>query len=393
VTDRRIESTGRLKAGPNLRARSAALGASALFAALALLVMAGCMREPGRKAEAAAPPPSQPSAVPGDAHFVGSAACRSCHPAEFRMHGASRHSVTLHSARRADLGRLMPPLGRVPGTDIVLSEQQGAIEMTLAGQPSDVLPIDLVFGSGKTGVTLVAFIGMEALELHKSYFPALRQWYLTPGHEKQKATDVGMMHKRDAARECVLCHAVTVREGSAKPEPQYFGVGCESCHGAGGAHVAAMRAGSRSNLSLERLGRLDATRLNDLCGRCHRGSQSLNLQTNQAKMSNRFQAYGLMKSRCFVDGGRSLSCITCHNPHTDAGTNPRPYEAVCLSCHSAAKRSAAVGGAVAGRVCPVNRATGCIGCHMPKRAVFVTNNVPTQMADHYIHVAAAKRGR
>jgi len=261
--------------------------------------------------------------------------------------------------------------------------------MNIAGEAQDVLPLDLAFGSGKTGMTYVAFLGQEALELHKSYFPRLRQWYLTPGHEKQKATDVGMMHNQTVTRQCVLCHAVSLPDSGIKPEPRFFGVGCESCHGAGGAHVAAMQSGKRTDLFLERLEQLDASHLNNLCARCHRGIENVDLQTNQAKMTNRFQPYGLMKSRCFIESGNRLSCLTCHNPHTDASADRKTYEVACLKCHSG-KQTATVASATPPKVCPVNRASGCIGCHMPSRPAFVTNNLPTLIADHFIRVIPQK---
>jgi hypothetical protein len=360
----------------------------AVLAAPALLLIAGCVSRPERGHAPPAPVPSMGASGPqvNESTFVGSSACQSCHPAEFRMHSGSHHAMSLHLAERPELGSQMPPLGRVPGTDIVLAEKHGVLQMTLAGQPGDALPLDAAFGSGKTGMTYVAFIGVEAMELHKSYFPRLRLWYLTPGHEKQKPSDVGMLHNRTVTRECVLCHAVTSPDNGVKPERRFFGVGCESCHGAGGAHAAAMKAGNGSDLKIERLGRLDATHLNNLCARCHRGFQSLNMQSNQAVMTNRFQPYGLMKSRCFVESGNRLSCLTCHNPHTNAATDPRTYERVCLTCHSGANKAPAAISAEPVHACPIDRNKGCIGCHMPKRPAFVTNDVPTRMADHYIHV-------
>jgi nitrate reductase cytochrome c-type subunit len=275
--------------------------------------------------------------------------------------------------------------------------------MAVYGHERDSIPVDNAFGSGKTGITLVAFVGSEVMELNKSYFPHLKAWYLTPGHEKQKATDVGMMYKPDQSLQCVHCHAVTTPDSTLKPDPAFFGVGCESCHGPGSAHVEAMRAGKPLGLSMERLQEWDATRLNTLCARCHRGRDDISMSSEQANQTNRFMPYGLMKSRCFLGSGNRLSCMTCHDPHGDAMTDPKGYEAACLSCHSG--RAAATqpvsgnpsaipthttvkDGSLIARSCPVNRRHGCIGCHMPSRVVFPHSKVPTRMADHFIRIHA-----
>src|SRR5207249_50087 len=66
----------------------------------------------------------------------------------------------------------------------------------------------------------------------------------------------------------------------------------------------------------------------------------------------------------------------CHNPHKDA---LRPVlvaraEKTCLGCHGATVTNHA-------GLCPVNRITGCVGCHMPNqiRGAFV-------IAEHWIRV-------
>ena len=139
-------------------------------------------------------------------------------------------------------------------------------------------------------------------------------------------------------------------------------------------------------------GQMDATHLNNLCARCHRGIQNVDLESRQAQMTNRFQPYGLMKSRCFLESGNSLSCLACHNPHTNASTNLKTYEAVCLTCHSSRRVASAAPSSVhfVSKVCPVNRSSGCIGCHMPKRPIFSHTDIPTKMADHFIRVVSKK---
>jgi predicted CXXCH cytochrome family protein len=91
-----------------------------------------------------------------------------------------------------------------------------------------------------------------------------------------------------------------------------------------------------------------------------------------------------MRSRCFLESGDRLSCQTCHDPHSNASTDKKQYEKICLSCHSPARAATASKGVGLGKACPVNPHSGCIPCHMPKREV--TPDAPIAMADHFIRI-------
>ena len=321
---------------------------------------------------------------------MGNEACKDCHKTEFLAHKDTNHAHTLHFLDRDELGKNFPPTRKCAGTDIVPTEKNKELILTLADQPGDSLPIDLAFDSEKTGMANVALLGAQTVELHKSYFPKFNKWYISPGRETQKADDVGMIHTSEVTWECILCHASTLAESNPKPERRFFGVGCESCHGAGGAHVLAMKGESSKTKTdgnalgkMESLGKVDATSLNNLCGKCHREVQSVNLSTQQATMTNRFQAYGLMKSRCYLKSGKSLSCLNCHDPHVNSSKNLASYEKACLNCHSSQKAQPNLPREFLFKTCPVNTTRGGIPCHMPKRAVFPKSIVPTFTADHY----------
>ena len=114
-----------------------------------------------------------------------------------------------------------------------------------------------------------------------------------------------------------------------------------------------------------------------------RGQDAVKMGTEQEHMTNRFQAFGLTRSRCFQESRDKLSCVTCHNPHADAATDRRAYEKVCLSCHSGAPPTAKT---EQGKICPVNRTSGCVECHMPTRPVFRSSIAPVTMAEHLIGI-------
>ncbi len=309
--------------------------------------------------------------------------------ANFNSQSQSRHAKTLRPMTREHLGKLSPQTGKIPGMKLVLTERKGKFGVASSAQDAHVAPLDYAFGSGKTGMTYVSRLGNYVAEFHMSYFPydKKRKWYVTPGQETFPANDPGKLHSAEKSRQCILCHAVAVPAKSLNLDERFLGVGCESCHGPGSAHVAAMRAGKPDASGMKNIMSQTATGINNLCGTCH-GTEKEVKARHLESFSNRFQTYGLMKSECFKQSKDTLSCVTCHNPHQDAGTGHKPYEAVCLSCHASpvSTRRPAPLKDVAIKPCPVNPKENCVSCHMPSRHAIANSKIPTQMADHFIRV-------
>ncbi len=310
--------------------------------------------------------------------YVGNAACKSCHAAEFSSHEHTRHKKTLYEASQTELGALAAPVGPIPGGGKLAWEQKQLTIVVPAkdtGEPISV-PLNLALGSGKTGMTYLALHEEGSLEIRQSYFPHEKKFIVTPGQQQFESSVVGQTHTRAETKRCIGCHAVTVPEALI-PERKFFGVGCESCHGAGGAHVSAMQKRDMSGgLKLIAFSSAGGKVINEACGRCHRSPGEVARMDDKAKQStSRFQPYGLSLSKCFTQSQDKLSCVTCHNPHEDASTDQRRYEKTCLSCHSAPKK-----------VCPVNPTQKCVSCHMPTKGVFPGTNFPIKMADHFIRI-------
>lgn len=360
-----------------------------LVAGAGVLALApGCQRNPDtslRPIATGAPP--HPAAI--QASFVGSAACASCHLEQHKSQSRSHHAKTLFLMSRKRLGKLAPPAGNIPGTRLTLVVKGDRYGIAHSSQPNDVAPLDYALGSGKTGMTYVLLMGSDRLaEMRMSYFPRQKKWYITPGLENLSVDTPGNVRPGENARKCILCHAVTLPSNSLVAEERFLGVGCESCHGPGSAHIAAMRAGKLNESRMEKMGSWPATRLNNLCGKCHGTEQMLQMAQMSGDITNRFQPYGLMQSQCFKKSKDTLSCITCHDPHTNASTNQKTYEAACLKCHAspmAANRPPQLR-ATAIKPCPVNPMEDCVTCHMPKRKAIATSQVPIVMPDHFIRV-------
>jgi hypothetical protein len=176
------------------------------------------------------------------------------------------------------------------------------------------------------------------------------------------------MHPKEVA-DCLTCHATTLQTagGDINVPHSHFGVGCESCHGPGAAHVAAIDKSAGQDVGpMEDLKKVPVSRIMQICAGCHSTPlYSETLRPEQAEGVLRFASTALVQSKCYQNSSGRLSCVMCHDPHTNVITNPTVYEKICLGCHSGNNTSEASQGSSHKAVCPVNPQSGCIGCHMP----------------------------
>ena len=316
------------------------------------------------------------------AAYLGNSACAECHAAESKKHHNSRHATTMRSVDLRSLGRDFPVAGDIPDTNFVVKPSGAGFVLAVKYQPELQQPLQYALGSGKFALTFINVHDKDSVvELRESYYPTLHAWNYTPGQAHIEGDGLGRLYQGRLARACVTCHTTALPSDSLTPEPRFFGVGCESCHGPGRDHVAAMRSGKAGDLHLARLNSLDATTMNERCGRCHRSAKNVPVGETSTQ---RFQPYGLMKSRCFLESGNKLSCQTCHDPHENASTDHKTYEQICLSCHASTDSKLRMDTKPKGKPCPVNKQRDCIRCHMPQREV--TKDAPISMADHFIRV-------
>jgi hypothetical protein len=306
------------------------------------------------------------------AAFVGSETCAGCHPREAGAHAGSPHAHTLRRAEGPEVVRLFE-------TRQVLTDYQMGMRYSFhvrEGRPvfrvvrlsdgaSEELTPAYMVGSGKRGYTFLMERSGRFMEGRLSYFTALRRWDFTPGQQgfspsqaPSGKVQVGMM-----AFACFVCHSTTVaREGEQPlPEQSRFNVGCERCHGPGRAHVEAASAG-RTPGPIYRYHAPSAATVMGLCGQCHRSPQTVSSDADLATIEDlpRFAGTALGASACYRRSGERLTCLTCHSPHEALTTGAARYVAICKSCHT--------GRPGASPACPVNRKSGCIGCHMPGSA-------------------------
>jgi predicted CXXCH cytochrome family protein len=240
--------------------------------------------------------------------------------------------------------------------------------------------VETVIGGHRHGVSFLARISeIGGLKLLR---PALvetrylqgssgKGLLLSPGFPAQVPatleTAIGRVLPPLFETKCLNCHGA-LNENS----PVDQGVRCEACHGGGAAHLKAVENNAPNRAILNPKKSTAGERI-ALCGRCHSGFGDLYDPVPRDLLISS-QVSALKNSQCFIQSGGALECVSCHNPHHDAGADRERSSALCLTCHSqtAANRAA---------LCPVNRKSGCLECHMP-----VEQQGSFQMVNHWIGV-------
>lgn len=329
--------------------------------------------------------------------FVGAGRCAECHSEIVRAQQSSHHALTLRDA--SDPEELPLPDGPIadpeaPGVSHRIGREGGAltVETEAAGEEFRAV-IDRLIGSGRHASTPVGTDEQgRPRELRISHYAGGVGWDLTTGHPEDPGVPDGFLGRpleRDEQERCLDCHATNYREILAGSGPTLGdrGIGCERCHGPAGNHLLAVDLGFPSP-AIARPKRATAGQVVGLCGDCHKPQDSgPSMFDSSEPMFVRFQAATLVRSPCYSKSPASakFDCVSCHDPHRDAETDPRPYEVACLSCH-AGPSGPPVEPALdpASQVpCPVDPLQGCVDCHMPKRPSSMRH---TRFTDHHIRI-------
>jgi hypothetical protein len=323
--------------------------------------------------------------------YVGSQKCSVCHPGEAASHSRSGHARTLRRVAQVPLAK------RLDGVTFADPEYRGvtwsyafragkfSTERRDAGQVERFV-IDYAFGSGHHATTFATLTDHapdhpKMIEHRMTVFAHKVLPDVTPGQglggNPEGQGPSGRRYSTANTLKCFECHTTTTsnRGPLVLDEATMFpNVGCERCHGPGRSHVEAARGGAAdAALSMPfGPGRSTAAEQLRMCGACHRlpemGDPAL-VRTDNPVLA-RFQPVGLMQSACYQKSQGAMSCTTCHDAHARTSTDRAAYEAVCLSCHQGPSQTP----------CKVSPATGCVGCHMPRRDV----SRGMMMTDHWI---------
>jgi predicted CXXCH cytochrome family protein len=367
----------------------------------------------------AAPPPSA-----GEATFVGSERCASCHKREHEAWKTSQHAHALQHARGAAV------LGDFKDAKF----DKDSVATTFLTRDSRFL-IDTLGPDGKRGEFEVKFVlGLEPLQQYLVELPGGRlqafgiawdtrpagdggqRWFdLYPG---QKLEPGDPLHwtgiQQNANYMCIDCHVTNLRKGFDGAANAYHstwseaGVGCEACHGPGSAHAAKPQvklpaqymARSKIAWGTDPAARPQvppAARTAELetCARCHARRSQLTddihagqsfgdgfraallergLYHADGQMQDEVYNYGsFLQSRMFSKG---VSCSDCHDPHTEKLR--ATGNGLCEQCHDANKYDTRAHHFHD----PASKAGLCVSCHMPA----VTYMIVDPRHDHSFRV-------
>lgn len=260
------------------------------------------------------------------------------------------------------------------------------------GKETISLPILYAFGQGKAGQTYVLQYEGEFYEGRVSFYNEIRGLDFTIGAPRTAPGSIkealGRRLSKDDTLKCFACHSTgAVSGGQLHLDKLTFGVRCEACHGPGGEHVAASKAGQPSAKLIFNPDRLSGDELTqDFCASCHRGSEEFSLLRSMEVNNVRFQPYRIFNSKCYSDDKR-ISCTACHDPHEPLKQDAAYYDAKCMACHQSGEKAMKAAMNSDGKPLSPGCRVGtkdCASCHMPK---IEPPGAHFKFTDHHIRIA------
>ncbi|HXR96584.1 MAG TPA: cytochrome c3 family protein [Terriglobales bacterium] len=322
-----------------------------------------------------------PAAALVSAHYVGSAACRSCH---------------------ADI---YDRWQKTPMANVVRDPKQypHAVIPDLATNtvaPFALSQVALVYGS-RWKQRYFTRIGDDYYPLPAQWDIGTHQWL--PYHVPDKGADWWAASypsanlQRPTGPTCDGCHSVAYDIQTHRPAE--WNVGCERCHGPGSDHAAHPTPNNILNPAS-----LDDVASDDTCIQCHSqgrprtpvingraydwpvgyqvglrlvdfwsldsssyGQSDFLYFSDGTAHKNRMQGNDFVQSLMYR---RGVTCATCHDVHgTDNIAQLRlPPQQLCLSCHGPNSPNGPHAATIADHTHHADGSPGsqCIACHMPK---------------------------
>jgi predicted CXXCH cytochrome family protein len=335
-----------------------------------------------------------------EAHYVGSAACQTCHQEIYARWAKTRMANVVRDPK-------LHPEAIIPD----LSKPDALAKFTAED-------IAFVYGSH--------WKQRYFKKVGTDYFPLPVQWDVTnkkwlPYHVPDTGgdwwakfyPDPGDNSKRPTGPLCDGCHSVNY--DIATKAVTEWNVGCERCHGAGSAHAA-----NPKRFNILNPARQDFVKASDTCIQCHSQGQPPNnpiagkyydwpvgyqaglklsdfwrLEDHKlgemtfthfpdgTAHKNRMQGNDFIQSLMYA---RGVTCFSCHDPHgsENEAMLRKPINEVCLSCHGPNTQNGPHAVSVAAHThhLPGSAGSQCVSCHMPKIEQTLGN---VNLASHTFH--------
>lgn len=346
--------------------------------------------------------PSQrwrPRRLPIGAELVGDRVCAGCHGDKTASHSKTGMAMAMETIAESKVLTANPAMTFRIGHysyEIKRKDKQSFYSVT-DGKDSISLPIVYAFGEGKTGQTYILQYEGGLYESLLSFYKEIGGLDFTIGAARGVPPSLrqalGRKLSDNEVSNCFSCHSTGgVSGGQIHLDRLIPGIRCEACHGPGGQHAAAGKAGEPNAKLIFNPGRLGGDELSqDFCGACHRGNDEFSLLKGMEINNVRFQPYRIFHSKCYSDDLR-ISCTACHDPHEPLKQDAVHYDAKCLACHASKDGSpGSKSGQGTQALIPGCRmsAKDCTSCHMPKVGPPAAHR---KFTDHYIRIVKPREG-
>jgi Flp pilus assembly protein TadD len=366
---------------PDLRRIPKKIVFAPLLAAASLLILAFAEQpakpqappETSAKAAPARPSAASSAKIP----FAGSKTCYDCHAKFYDLWSTSRHGLAMQTYSPEFAKKELQP----QADDVVIGKRSFRAEIgekegwvrEKEGDKETRYPIAQVMGGKNVYYFLTQMPQGRLQVLPVAYDVHKRAWYDT--------TASGVRHFPDRRQvdealpwtdrlftfntTCFDCHVSQLATNYDLKTDTYrttwreAGISCESCHGPGGEHVAAMDAGVKGHTSKDikiiRTLEFSHQRMNDMCATCH--AKLVPLSTEFLPGEKFYDHYDLitLEHPDFYPDGRDLGenytftswsmspclksdkldCNQCHTPSGRPRFEGKQANQSCLPCHAA----------------------------------------------------------
>lgn len=330
--------------------------------------------------------------------FAGSKQCASCHADIYNKHLQTAHFHTTDTGSAStikgsfDSGKnvfVFPSGASVKMLKTADGFYQAAYYST--GKEKMRQRFDLVFGSGTRGQSFGAWSGNTLYQLPLTYLTSVDQWCNSPGYPGKIAIN------RLVTPRCLECHTTwtnVITDPSGGPETyernsMVLGIDCERCHGSGVEHVQYHQAHPTDTVGHAIIDprKFSNTQIMDLCAFCHHGAMQKTQPsfsfTAGDKLTDYFNTepaskgpaasievhgnqFGLLtSSKCF-QMGKGMTCLSCHDAHSNQRGQTNMFSQKCQGCHTSSTQHNGTA-----PTCKLKAADNvinqnCTACHMPE---------------------------
>jgi len=335
-----------------------------------------------------------------DSSYVGSNACRQCHPQEFESYRKTSHSQSLASidpdhepanavfdhAPSGRRYRVTRREGRLVHEESLLLSDQSEFSLTTA-------PLKYRVGSGHFARTyLCDFGGGFLFESPVTWYESAQSWSMTPGYDRPGHRSFS----RPVLENCLWCHSGNTGVSTTshfRLQPIEEAIGCERCHGPGQDHVAFRNESSRGPDTRDPIvnpRRLSRKLSEAVCEQCHLQGEihvgGRNVRDADFRPGQVLEQFGtvyrlrksgtdmtvvghveqLHESPCYRQS-ETLTCMTCHDPHKPVAPEMKVSQnrANCVQCHQDQSCKLEIS------LRETRANNDCVHCHMPKSATEV----------------------